>query len=116
MPRGVGGGFDDHFAQRRGPARPAPGRGGRRREHRGRRRPRRPFNYPSLGRLLEGGDPRALEEMRGRLARTRQELERVVRQGTREDAERAGRASRAVTLTLSLLDALDAMRREGASR
>ena len=74
------------------------------------------FNYPSLGRLLEGGDPRALEEMRGRLARTGQELERVVRQGTREDADRAARAARAVTLTLSLLDTLDGMRREGAAR
>lgn len=74
------------------------------------------FNYPSLGRLLEGGDPRALEEMRGRLARTRQELERVVRQGSREDADRAARAERAVGLTLSLLDTLDGMRREGAAR
>ena len=74
------------------------------------------FNYPSLGRLLEGGDPRALEEMRGRLARTNQELERVVRQGTREDADRAARAARAVTLTLALLDTLDGMRREGAPR
>lgn len=74
------------------------------------------FNYPSLGRLLEGGDPRALEEMRARLARTQQELERVVRQGTREDADRAARAARAVTLTLQLLDTLDGMRREGAPR
>ncbi|MBV8859308.1 MAG: hypothetical protein JOZ02_20420 [Acidobacteria bacterium] len=74
------------------------------------------FNYPSLGRLLEGGDPRALEEMRARLARTNQELERVVRQGTREDADRAARAARAVTLTLALLDTLDGMRREGAPR
>ena len=74
------------------------------------------FHYPSLGRLVEGGDPRALEEMRGRLTRTRQELERVVRQGTREDADRAARAARAVALTLSLLDTLDGMRREGAPR
>jgi len=74
------------------------------------------FNYPSLGRLLEGGDPRALEEMRGRLARTNQELERVVRQGTREDAARAAQAARAVTLTLALLESLDGMRREGAPR
>ena len=74
------------------------------------------FNYPSLGRLLEGGDPRVLEEMRGRLARTNQELERVIRQGTREDADRATRAARAVTLTLALLDTLDGMRREGAPR
>ncbi|HEX8355497.1 MAG TPA: hypothetical protein VF611_21500 [Pyrinomonadaceae bacterium] len=74
------------------------------------------FHYPSLGRLLEGGDPRALEEMRGRLTRTGQELERVVRQGTREDADRAARAARAVTLTLALLDSLEGMRREGATR
>ncbi|HEV2861549.1 MAG TPA: hypothetical protein VGX48_11115 [Pyrinomonadaceae bacterium] len=74
------------------------------------------FNYPSLGRLLEGGDPRALEEMRGRLTRTAQELERVVRQGSREDADRAARAARAVTLTLELLDSLEGMRREGTSR
>jgi hypothetical protein len=74
------------------------------------------FNYPSLGRLLEQGDPRALEEMRGRLTRTGQELERVVRQGPREDAERATRAGRAVRLTLELLDTLEGMRREGASR
>lgn len=74
------------------------------------------FNYPSLGRLLEGGDPRVLEEMRGRLARTNQELERVIRQGSREDADRATRAARAVTLTLALLDTLDGMRREGAPR
>ena len=74
------------------------------------------FNYPSLGRLLEEGDPRALQEMRGRLTRTGQELERVVRQGTREDADRAARAGRAVALTLELLDSLDGMRREGAQR
>ena len=74
------------------------------------------FNYPSLGRLLEGSDSRALEEMRGRLTRTGQELERVVRQGPREDAERATRAARAVSLTLELLDTLDGMRRDGASR
>lgn len=74
------------------------------------------FNYPSLGRLLEGGDPRALEEMRGRLSRTGQDLERVVRQGTREDASRAGRAARAVALTIELLDTLDGMRRGAPPR
>lgn len=74
------------------------------------------FNYPSLGRLLEGTDTRANEEMRARLARTGQELERVVRQGSKEDAERAARAARAVSLTLSLLDQLDTMRREGGAK
>ena len=74
------------------------------------------FNYPSLGRLLEGADARALEEMRARLARTGQELERVVRQGTKEDAERASRAARAVTQTLSLLDQHEELRREGGAK
>ena len=69
------------------------------------------LNYPSLGRLFEGTDSSALEDSRGRLDRTNQDLERVVRQGTKEDADRASRASRAVLLTLSFLGDLDQLRR-----
>jgi hypothetical protein len=74
------------------------------------------FNYPSLGKLFDEADPRALEEMRGRLARTGQDLERVVRQGPKEDAERAARAARAVELTLKFLGDLERMRREGGGK
>ena len=70
------------------------------------------FNYPSLGKLFDEADPRALEEMRVRLKRTEQDLERVVRQGPKEDAERAARAARAVELTLKFLADLEQMRRE----
>ncbi|HVF56625.1 MAG TPA: hypothetical protein VM934_10770 [Pyrinomonadaceae bacterium] len=69
------------------------------------------LHYPSLGRLFEGADTSALEDMRARLARTNQELERVLRQGPKEDAERASRASQAVGVTLALLEELERMRR-----
>ena len=74
------------------------------------------LNYPSLGRLFEGADRQPFEEMRARLARTNQDLERVVRQGSREDAERATRAARALSVTLELLDSLEQIRREGAGK
>ncbi len=74
------------------------------------------FNYPALGQLFDGADARPLEEMRARLARTRQDLERVMRQGSKEDAERAARAARAVELTLKFLADLEQLRREGGAK
>src|ERR687894_49034 len=74
------------------------------------------FNYPSIGQLFDGSDTRALESMRAQLARTGQDLERVVRQGPKEDAERAARAVRAVDVTLQFLADLEQMRREGGVR
>ena len=74
------------------------------------------FNYPSLGKLFDDADPRALGEMRERLTRTGQDLERVVRQGPKEDAERAARAVRAVNLTLEFLGDLEKLRREGGAK
>lgn len=71
------------------------------------------FNYPSLGQLFDSGGERPLEEMRAKLTRTSQDLERVVRQGPKEDAERAARAARAVAVTLQFLDDLERLRREG---
>lgn len=71
------------------------------------------FNYPSLGRLFEGSDAQALEEMRARLTRTNQDLERALRQGTNEDAARAARAARAVGVTLALLGELEELKRGG---
>ena len=74
------------------------------------------FNYPSLGQLFDSTDPRPLEEMRARLARTDEGLERVVRQGPKDEAERAARASRAVKVTLKFLDDLEQLRREEAAK
>ena len=71
------------------------------------------YNYPLLCRLLESSDTTALTEMRGRLAHTTQELERVVRQGTRDDAARAARTIRAYKATFALLDELEQLRAKG---
>lgn len=70
------------------------------------------FNYPSLGRLFEGTDAiRALAEMRARLRRTNQDLERVVRQGTKEEAARAACIAHAYGAALNLLDNLEQLQR-----
>jgi hypothetical protein len=73
------------------------------------------FNFSSLGRYFDGEDYHLLPELRARLRRTKEDLERVVRQGTRDDAERAASAASAYTVVLSLLERLDAMRRNKAS-
>lgn len=71
------------------------------------------YHYPSLGRLFEQPGSAALAEMRARLNRTHQDLARVVRQGSREDADRAARASRALETTLTLLDDLEKLQPQG---
>lgn len=72
------------------------------------------FHYPAIGRLFEGSNTDALSRMRERLTRTSQNLERVIRQGTKTDAERAERALRALGATLGLLDSLENLRQQGA--
>ena len=74
------------------------------------------LNYPSLGQLFDAGDERPLEEMRAKLTRTGQDLERVIRQGPKDDAERATRAARAISVTLQFLDDLEKLRREGGQK
>lgn len=65
------------------------------------------LKFPSLSRLFQGPDRAALAEMRSRLMQTNQYLERVIRQGTKQDAERAMLASRSYSLTLRLLQELE---------
>src|SRR5262245_20161863 len=65
------------------------------------------LTYPSLARLFETQDAKALDDMRSRLYRTRQNLERVVRQGPSSDANRAARILGAYDLALLLLKDLE---------
>jgi hypothetical protein len=74
------------------------------------------YHYPSLGRLFEQPASAALADMRARLNRTSQDLARVVRQGSREDAERASRASSALETTLRLLDDLEKLQQGGGGK
>ena len=65
------------------------------------------LNFPSLSRLFQGDDRAALSEIRSQLTQTKQYFERVIRQGTKEDADRAVLISRSYDLTLTLLEELE---------
>jgi hypothetical protein len=65
------------------------------------------FKFPSLSRLFQDDDRLALREMQSKLTQTDQSLERVIRQGSKEDAEKAVLASRSFKLTLTLLEELE---------
>jgi len=64
------------------------------------------LKFPSLSRLFQA-DRAALSEIRSQLTQTNQYLERVIRQGTKEDADRAVLISRSYDLTLTLLKELE---------
>jgi hypothetical protein len=68
------------------------------------------YDYPSIGQLFSEADTRRLDEFCLRLRSTRENLERVVRYGDRAEAERAGRAIRAVDVTVDFLQSLQKMR------
>ncbi|HEX8455939.1 MAG TPA: hypothetical protein VF656_01355 [Pyrinomonadaceae bacterium] len=74
------------------------------------------YRYPSLGRLFEQPDSPQLKEMRERFSRSTQALERVVRHGTKQEAEGAGRALRAYETVLELFGDLQKLQREGTNR
>lgn len=74
------------------------------------------YHYPSLGVLFEQPNSPQLEEMRARFSRTTQALERVVRQGTKDDAERAARVLRAYEAVSGLFDDLQKLQREQAKQ
>jgi hypothetical protein len=65
------------------------------------------LNFPSLSRLFQGVDRAALSEIRSQLTQTKQYFERVIRQGTKEDSDRAVLISRSYDLTLTLLEELE---------
>lgn len=65
------------------------------------------LTYPSLARLFEGDGPGSLMEMRDRLTQSHRSLERLIRQGSRQDASRATRIAKSFDLTLKLLAELE---------
>src|SRR4029453_4884596 len=69
------------------------------------------LNFPSLSRLFQSGGGAALSSMRSQLVQTNKRLGQVVRQGSKEDAERAVLISRSYELTLSLLDEIEELTR-----
>jgi cell fate (sporulation/competence/biofilm development) regulator YlbF (YheA/YmcA/DUF963 family) len=72
------------------------------------------LNYPALDKLFDEHNPNALAEIRGKFDKTQQDLERVIRQGSKEDAEKAGKVSRAIKITLDLLDNIEELKQQSA--
>ena len=68
------------------------------------------FDYPSVGELFSTGDTQRFDEFCAKLNATRENLERIVRYGARDDAARAARAVKAVETTLEFLKNLQEMR------
>ncbi len=70
------------------------------------------FDYPSVGELFSTSDTRRYDEFCAKLTATRQNLERIVRYGAREESARAVRAARAIEVTLEFLENLQQMRQD----
>ena len=68
------------------------------------------FNYPSVGELFSGGDSRRFDEFCAKLTATRENLERIVRYGSRDEAASATRAVRGIETTLEFLQNLQKLR------
>ena len=68
------------------------------------------FNYPAIGELFSQHDTRRLDDFCSRLTSTRSNLERIVRSGSRDEAERAARAVRGIEVTLEFLRTLQETR------
>lgn len=65
------------------------------------------LNYPSLERVFAQNDSRSPSAMRQKMQSTVADLERVIRRGTKDDAEKAAKAVEAYKTVLSFLDELE---------
>ena len=72
------------------------------------------LNYPSLEKVFDGSDSRSQSEMKRKMQSTIEDLERVIRRGTKDDAEKAARALEAYKIVLGFLDELENARRAQA--
>lgn len=68
------------------------------------------FHYPSIGQLFSSSNSSEIEAFRSRLISTQDHLEKVVRYGSREDADRANIVIKSIGVTLDFLSSLQEMR------
>ncbi len=68
------------------------------------------FNYPSIGQLFSETDLHSLQKFRAKMNQTFEDLERVIRRGSKEDAEKARRVADAIKITLEFLSTLEQAR------
>ncbi len=69
------------------------------------------LKYPSLEKVFAPEDVRQFQAMKQKMRATLNELERVIRRGSQEDAAKAAKVAEAFQSTLNFLDELDARRR-----
>ena len=72
------------------------------------------LNYPSLEKVFDPTDSRSPSEMKQKMQSTIDDLERVIRRGTKGDAEKAARAVEAYKTVLGFLDELETARQAQA--
>lgn len=68
------------------------------------------FHYPSVGQLFSDASSSALTDFQSRMTATRDQLEKIVRHGTREEADKAGIVVKSVNVTLDFLAAIQEIR------
>ena len=68
------------------------------------------FKYPSLETVFESPDAPQLAAMKGKMQATVDDLERVIRRSTKEDAAKAAKVVEAYRIALSFLDELEMIR------
>lgn len=68
------------------------------------------FHYPSIGQLFGDSNPTAIGDFRSRMVSTRDQLEKIVRHGSREDADKAGVVIKSINVTLDFLSSVQEMR------
>lgn len=68
------------------------------------------FNYPSVGELFSDNGTYRLDEFKQKLSKTRENLDRIIRYGKRDEAESAKQALNAIEITLEFLQTLQKLR------
>lgn len=68
------------------------------------------FKYPSLEKVFDRTDARQFSAMKLKMQGTVAELERVIRRGSQEDAEKAAKVAEAYQTALKFLDELEMIR------
>jgi hypothetical protein len=68
------------------------------------------FHYPSIGQLFSDPTSAASDDFKSRMVSTRDQLEKVVRHGSREDADKAGVVINGINVTIDFLSSLQRMR------
>lgn len=66
-------------------------------------------NYPALGKLFDSDNQGALNSLKEKMNLTQQNLERVIRQGSKEDAENAQQVIESIKVVVNFLEMLEKM-------